>query len=190
MSFRPTIAVIVKNEIADIGYYRNWDCEDLFIETLGLAVIYQDCKTTEEVRERAFGKQKISYVVYPETFENTQENLRWLEECSEFPIAVDLTRRAIYEGYCGTSDKILAKKPDINDLIWTKKRAGYFYEDILSKYKICFDKVDMDAVTELFMQDDDIKRHLSVKTAEKIREMSFERMGETYDEAGVHRYRN
>ena len=57
MSFRPTIAIIVGNEIADIGYYRNWDTEDLFIEALGLAVIYRDCKTIEEVRERPSGSR-------------------------------------------------------------------------------------------------------------------------------------
>ncbi len=190
MSFRPTIAIIVGNEIADIGYYRNWDTEDLFIEALGLAVIYRDCKTVEEVRDRAFGKQKIGYIIEPEVIDNTQENLRWLEDCSEFPIAVDLTRGAIYEGYCGASDESIAKKPDIKDLIWPKKRAGYFYEDILSKYKICFDKVDMDAVTDLFMKDEEIRRHLSVETAKKMREMISERMSGANDEAGVRRYRS
>ena len=190
MSFRPTISVIFGNQIADIGYYRNWDCEDLFIEALGIAVVYRDCKSLEEFRERAFGTQKISYIVEPEVFENNQENMRWLESCSEMPISVDITRGAIYEGYCGTSDRTLAKKSDIKDLIWPRKRDGYFYEKILSKYKICFDKVDMDAVTELFMNDDEMMSHLSQKTAGQMRKMFFERMGGADDETGVHRYRS
>ena len=188
MAFRPTIAIVVNGEIADIGYYRNWDAEDLFIEALGLAVIFRDCKTIEEVREKAFGRQKISYIIDPECFENTHENLRMLEDCSEFPISVDLTRKAIYEGVCGCSDEFVSEKPDIGDIMWPRTKTEDFYWDILSRQKISFDRVDMDCVEDLFMKDEELVRHLSQDTAELMRKHIRERMGDTYDEAGVHRY--
>ena len=186
MAFRPTIAIVADKKIADIGYYRNWDTEDLFIEALGLAVIYGDCMTIEEVRERAYGTQKMSYIVEPERIENTQENLRWMEDCSEFPLIVDLTRRAIYEGYCDSSDEYVSGKPDIEDIWWPGTRDEEFYWDVLSKHKICFDKIDMDCVTDLFLKDDEILGHLSTVTAKKMREKRMERMSGPYDEARVH----
>ena len=48
----------------------------------------------------------------------------------------------------------------------------------------------MDAVTDLFMNDEEIRRHLSVETAKKMREMISERMSGANDEAGVRRYRS
>ena len=187
MAFRPTIAVTVNKEIADIGYYRNWAVEDLFIEALGLAVLYEDCRTLEEVRDRAFGTQKIGYFIEPEVLENTQENLRWIEGCSEFPISVDLTLRAIYMGASDADDEFVAKKPGIEDIcLWPGTITEDFYWNILSKYKICFDKADMDCVRELFMTDDEILEHLSSGTAEKIRKKRNERTGGPDDETGIH----
>ena len=106
MSFRPTIAVVFDKEIAHIGYYRNWQTEDLFIEALALAVLYRDVKSMEDFRERFFGTQTVYYRLDPESFENTRENLLWLEECSEMPINVDLTRKVIYEGFSGAGCSI------------------------------------------------------------------------------------
>ena len=176
MAFRPTIAVVVDKEIADIGYYRNWATEDLFIEALGLAVIYEDCRTLEEVRERAFGKQKISYIIEPEIIENTQENLKWLEGCSEFPITVDLTRRAIYEGCSDSDDEFVNNKPDLENVFWPRTITEDFYWDILSRHKIRLDKADMDCVRELFMKDEELRGHLSVETARRMRELSDQRL--------------
>ena len=98
MSFRPTIAVRFGSEIADIGYYRNWSEESLMIEAAAIAAAYDDCRSLEEYRDRAFGRQEISYVIDPEKIPNTQENLRWLESCSEMPVSVDLKSRCIYVG--------------------------------------------------------------------------------------------
>ena len=187
MAFRPTIAVVANKEIADIGYYRNWDTEDLFIEALGLAVIYGDLSTVSEVRERAFGKQKIGYIIEPEIIENTQENLRWLEDCSEFPIVVDLTRRAIYEGYCDSSDEFVDSKPDLEDVLWPGTITEKFYWDVLSRHKISLNKADMDCVRELFMKDDELRGHLSQDTAAKMREyFAAERSCESDDEGKVY----
>ncbi len=180
MSFRPTIAVVIDKKIAHIGYYRNWETEDLFIEALGLAVLYRDCKSMEEFRERFFGRQTVYYSVAPEYFENTQENLRWLEECSEMPINVDLTRQVIYEGFSGASDDFVFGKPGIRDILVPGTPTESFYWDLLTKHRISFDEADMDSIEELFMKDDEMADHLSVNTAA----MMEKRKGETYDEAG------
>lgn len=171
MSFRPTIAISANKEIAHIGYYRNWDMEDLLIEALGLAVVYGDCRTMEEVRDRAFGTQIIDYVIEPERIENTQENLRWLEDCSEFPICVDLTRRVIYVGSCDSGDEDVLDLPDIDDIMFTDSKTEDFYWDLLGHHKISLDRIDMDCVRELFMKDDELMEHLSVDTAGKMREL-------------------
>ena len=189
MSFRPTVSVVIGGKIADIGYYRNWYSRDLFIEALALAVLYRDCRTIEEVRYRAFGTQKVDYIVEPEIFENTQEDLRWLEDCSEMPITVDLTRRAIYEGYSDISDQAVERKPDAGDIPQMTNADEDLYYRILSKYKINFDKIDLDAVEELFMRDDELTRHMSERTAKKIKDMRMEREGGPDDEAEIHRYR-
>ncbi len=190
MSFRPTISVVIDGKIADIGYYRNWYVKDLFVEALALAVLYSDCRTLEEVRYRAFGVQKIGYVVEPEIFENTQENLRWLEDCSEMPITVDLTRRAIYEGYSDSKDTYIDGKPDVRDMPQLSNADEELYYRALTKYRINFDRIDLDAVRDLFMRDDDLIRYTSEKTAKKLREMRRKRVGGTDDEAEIHRYRD
>ena len=190
MAFRPTIAVIADNEIADIGYYRNWQMEDLFIEALGIAVTYSDLKTVEGFRNRAFGTQNIGYVIEPEVLENTQENLEWMMECSEFPIIVDLTRRAIYCGYGCLTDVRYDGIPDMVDSLWKFGRGEDFYWDILSKYKISFDKIDLDNVRDLFMEDSELRDHLSKDTKEVMERTFKERMSGPDDETRVHNYRS
>lgn len=108
MSYRPTISIYVNGEIADYGYYRNWSDEDLFYEAIAYAALFYDCKTKEEYRDRAFHTQKITYIVSPERFENTQENLSFFEAHSEFPIIVDLSLQNIYTNYGAITDKELS----------------------------------------------------------------------------------
>ena len=96
MSYRPTISVYIDGHIADIGYYRNWDDTDLFFEAVAIAALFHDCKSVSEYNEKKFGQQKVYYIVSPETFENTEENLKFFEEHSECPILVDLTAKSIY----------------------------------------------------------------------------------------------
>ena len=115
MSFRPTISVYARGHIADIGYYRNWSEKSLLYEAVAIAALYRDCRTVEEYRQRKFGCQKISYIIEPEVFENTEENLKWMEECSELPIMVDLTAGCIYKGTDALSSEELAKIPDYDE---------------------------------------------------------------------------
>ena len=184
MAFRPTIAVFINDEIADVGYYRNWMMKDLFIEAVGIALTYMDCRTIEEYRDRAFGRQEIRYVIEPETFENTQENLRWLLDCSEFPLTVDLTRRAIY---CGDhmDDEHFCEIPDAEQ-IDIFRSGEEFYWELLDKHKITFDRIETDCVRDLFIKDSSIRSRLSVDTKKVMERVFRERIGEPDDEAGVY----
>ncbi len=96
MSYRPTVSVYINGHIADIGYYRNWDDTDLFFEAFAIAALFCECKSISEYNAKKFGRQKVFYSVEPETFENTEENLKFFESCSEWPILVDLTAKCIY----------------------------------------------------------------------------------------------
>lgn len=111
MSFRPTIAVYVEGQIADLGFYRNWEYVPLLARAAEIALQYADCRTAEAYRERRFGRQKVYYLLKPEAFENTQENLKFLESCTEFPLVVDLTARCIYVADHALTDPELRRLP-------------------------------------------------------------------------------
>ena len=104
MSYRPTISVYINGHIADIGYYRNWDDKDLFFEAFAIAALFYKSKSIPEYNGKKFGRQKVYYSVEPESFENTEENLKLFESCSERPILVDLTEKCIYISE-GTKEK-------------------------------------------------------------------------------------
>ena len=184
MAFRPTIAVMAEGGIADIGYYRNWDMEDLFIEAVALAVIHRGTKTVEEFRQEVFGKQNISYIISPELVENTQENLEWLLDCSEFPLTVDLQNEGIYCGYQASQEEF-ARIPDF-DVLDGYSRGEDFYWNLLSNYKIPFKKLDFDYLRDLFLKDGGLRSRLSIDTKKRLEDKFKERIGELDDEAGVH----
>ena len=171
MSFRPTISVAAEGGIADIRFYRNWDMEDLFIESVALALIYSDLKTVEEVRERTFGRQDIRYILEPELIANTQENMMSLMECSEFPITVDLRFGGIYSGFPVETAEAFSRIPDI-DVIQGYSRGDYFYWDMMSKYKITFAGLDIDYLKEMFLGDGGLTSRLSSETY-RIMERTF-----------------
>ena len=122
MSFRPTISIYINGKIADIGYYRNWDEKGLFYEAIALAALYGDCWSIEEYRMRRFGRQHVQYSLEPEVFDNTEENLKSLESCSEFPIIVDITNQCIYKGTNALSWSELARIPSVFDPV---RNYGY-----------------------------------------------------------------
>ena len=184
MAFRPTIAVLAEGGIADIGYYRNWDVEDLFIEAVALAVIHRGTKTVEEFRQKVFGRQDIGYIIEPEIVENTQENLEWLMDCSEFPINVDLEKEGIYCGI-SVSDETYGLIPDA-DVLQGYSRDEDFYWDLLQNYKIPFKSLDFDYLRDLFLKDGGLRSRLSVETKKRLEERFKERIGELDDEAGSH----
>ena len=171
MSFRPTIAVFIRGQIADYGYYRNWYEKDLFYEALTMALIYADCGTLEEYRQRRFGMQKIFYVVEPEEFENTEENMEFLLSCSEFPIAVDLTAGCIYVSEKPLSPEELEKLPLVFDLgepaDGRKPKcidgSSDFYW-LLKKHRIPFGELDRENTLRLLRDWDDVGCHLSEDT--------------------------
>jgi len=150
MSFRPTIAVFAKGLIADLGYYRNWDERDLFFTALRIALEYSECKTIEEYRQKRYGTQRVYYILSPEAIENTQEDLRFLIGCSEFPIAVDLTAGCIYVSEEPLSGEGLSalpsvfdpeQRPMIRDLV---ERRDYYR--LLSRFRLPFNGLDREGV--------------------------------------------
>ncbi len=111
MSFRPTISVRFGDEIAGISYCRNWEEHHLLIEAVAIAAAYRDCQSVAEYRIRRYGAVDFNYVLEPELIPNTQENLRELEDISEFPVVVDLKAKAIYCSYGSIPEKWLRRKP-------------------------------------------------------------------------------
>ena len=128
MSYRPTISVYFNRHIADNGYYRNWNDKDLFYEAIAIASLYGDCNSIEEYRERKYGCQKVYRIIAPEIIEDTEENLMELEQCSEFPIIVDMTAKCIYSNYGALTWKEIAKIPSILD-----DHDVYGYRKVLRK---------------------------------------------------------
>lgn len=143
MSYRPTISVYINGKIVDIGYYRNWHDKDLFYQAITIAAFYCDCTSKEEYNERMFGTKEIIHVLEPETFESTEENLKWFESLSEFPLMVDLTEKYIYASYEGLlSGRALKERPTATDnrkslcskKVWKKLRPekGDYMDHIMN----------------------------------------------------------
>ena len=141
MSYRPTISVYINGKIVDNGYYRNWNDKDLFYEAITIAAFFGDCKSRHEYYERMYGTQKVYHVFEPEAFEATEENLKWFEELSEFPVIVDFTNKCIYASYNGPLFSTnLSKRPTVTNgrkikckrRIWKQIRPerGDFFEFI------------------------------------------------------------
>ena len=61
-----------------------------------IVMLYGDCKSIEEYKDRKYGRQKVYISIEPEIWEDTEENLLELEQFSEFPIIVVVTAKCIY----------------------------------------------------------------------------------------------
>ncbi len=154
MSFRPTIAVYYNGKIADIGYYRNWDEMDLLGEAMAIAVAARECGTLEEYRDKVFGRQTVCYSISPESWENTPGNLKRLEKCSEMPIVVDMTARAVYVSCGAVSKKRLRKIPEANG-----------WDDFAGETsKILLTDEVMDNMEKLIREDPEVRSRLSGDT--------------------------
>ena len=187
MSFRPTISVYVKGRIADIGYYRNWDEKSLLYEAVATAMLYEDCRSPEEFRQRKFGRQRIRYIVEPETFENTEENLKWFEEHSELPILVDLTAKCIYASYGALPPGELEKIPVYREEILGHRQfsgqeipgyetidAGTDFSDMLYYSRIPFGEMDREEVIRCFTAWPRAGYHLSEGVMDQLRKYGKE----------------
>ncbi len=115
MSYRPTISVYLEGKIIDIGYYRNWKDKYLLYEAVAIAAFFGDCRTREEYLERRYGAGNVCYSVYPEVFDNSEESLKELEDCSEMPVLVDLTARCIDMAAGALPEERLRERPSILD---------------------------------------------------------------------------
>ena len=111
MSYRPTVSIYLKGELAEIYLLMNTEPDRLREFTLALALFLDGCQTVEEVR----GKLKMP--------PSDDEFLRELENGSEDPFVVDLTARCIYVNYnCLTADAIARTR--VMDL----GRTTFFFE--------------------------------------------------------------
>ena len=88
----------------------------MFYEAITIAAFLGDCKSREEYYDKMYGTQNVIHVFEPGTFEATEENLKWFEELSEFPVIVDITEKCIYASYSGAlSGKELQKRPSVTE---------------------------------------------------------------------------
>lgn len=168
MSFRPTITVYANGKIADIGYYRNWDETSLFYEAIAIAAVFNNCESVEEYRRKKFKAQTIKFLLDPEEIENTQENLKMLEECSEYPILIDLTARYIYKNVGCLLLEELDEIPSV-DIEKEINGSKINYEVILDKYKIPLDAVDCDKVKSILGGSPELQACLSRDTLHLLR---------------------
>jgi len=174
MAYRPTISVYIDGQIADLGYYRNWQDEDLFYEALAMAAVFHDCKTIRAYRDRRYGTQKMYYLLDPERIENTQENLKELEACSEHPIVVDLTEQAIYTGYGARSEEELAEllsaqNDGIADGTESVSREPLNAASLLQEDRgISFAHLNMEELLERFRSSEELMGHLSEEMRRQI----------------------
>lgn len=172
MSFRPTIAVFANGRIADVGYYRNWSEKALFFEALTIALLYSDCGSVEEFRERKYGTQNVFYELSPEVIENTDEELAFLLSCSEFPIAVDLSAGCIYVSETPLSEEELEKLEVLEGSPCAKSMRGVDgqtdYYKLLRNHRIPFRGLDRENTLELLRGWDDAERRLSCGTYKEL----------------------
>ena len=163
MSFRPTIAVYIGSQIADLGYYRNWEIPDLIFEAIAIAAIFHPCKSIEEYRDKKFGAQKIFYSLTPEKIENTQENLSEMEGWSEYQILIDLSAGYIYNHVGCLSPEELRELPSV-DVEKTFAGKPTAYEYILDNHKIPLSPIDYDKVRKVLLESEELRNRLSSDT--------------------------
>ncbi len=167
MSFRPTIAVYIGGQIADLGCYRNWEVSDLFFEAIAIAAIFHQCKSVEEYRDKKFGSQKIYYSLDPEKIENTQENLSEMEGWSEYPILIYLSAGYIYNHVGCLSPEELKELPPV-DVEKTFASKLTTYEYILEHNKIPLSPIDYDKVRKVLLESVDLRNRLSSDTLDLL----------------------
>ncbi len=162
MSYRPTIAVFIEGRIADIGYYRNWDDNDLFFEALYTAMRYMYCASRDEYMIAKYGVRDVVLVLEPEIFEMNDENLAFLAGCSEFPIAVDLTNKCIYKSERPLCAEELERIPSVFEHYGEGGARISANDDLgalISRYRIPFAGLDRDEILALLNERDvELKR--------------------------------
>lgn len=169
MSFRPTIAVYIDGQIADLGYYRDWDASDLFFEAITIAAIFHHCKSIEEYRNMKYGSQQVHYILDPAEIENTQENLKEIESWSEYPILIDLSAGYIYHHVGCLIGAELEKIPLIDvEKAFFNVHPDYDY--ILEHHKIQLNSIDFDKVKKVLLASSELQDRLSRDTLSLLRE--------------------
>lgn len=87
MSDRPTISIYANDRIVECYYMRNWPMESLFVEC---------AKLVERISGVTERDKVLSCLGEDPTFGHDEDELKHVEDCSEFPVVIDLTRRMTY----------------------------------------------------------------------------------------------
>ena len=154
MSFRPTISVYVGGEIADIWYCRNWYETSLLFQAVSIAERYDGCATVRDYFVRAYGAAEADRRLEPAERAEDVESMKWLEECSELPLLVDLTAGCIYCSCGALSDGELAAVPSMleaEDEYGWPLRIGpeTDYYSLLRSCRLPYRELDMDVIRPL-----------------------------------------
>lgn len=185
MSYRPTISVYIRGEIADIGYYRNWSDRALFMEAAAIMAVFGHCQTVSEYR-----RKKAALSGAEALPSDDKEVLLSLERWSEFPVLVDLTGKAVYVN-CGVlSPRELSRIPTVgqNDLCRLYRgsmasrqrdpfRSGYVcqttdFHSLLRDFRIPFDGIPLDTLRDVFATDPKLLSYLSDDTRGSLKKLA------------------
>lgn len=103
MSFRPTIALYIQNEIADIRVYPEWPIKSLMIEavTLGALMGLQSPHTVADCRrvlDRMRDTIPLSELQQRKMLSEAElrDEMQEIEAMSDYPVRVDLSAGCIY----------------------------------------------------------------------------------------------
>lgn len=185
MSYRPTISVYIRGEIADIGYYRNWSDRALFMEAAAIMAVFGHCQTVPEYRRRKAALSGAEALP-----SDDKEVLLSLERWSEFPVLVDLTRKNIYVSCGALSPRELSRIPTVgqNGLCRLYRggmaarqrdpfRSGYVcqttdFHSLLRDFRIPFDAEQCDSLRDVFATDPKLLSYLSDDTRGSLKKLA------------------
>ena len=153
MSERPTISIFYGNEIADIFYCRNVGLSSLLIEAFNLYERYKDCRSFQNLRHR-LALDYPNQVDY-DNEEKEKEIMRFILECSEFPLLIDIKQHCIYcARYPKPMEKLL-QYPDSRSMMstLTRKQQYEFKTDYLYEFMLhsvfWMDMLDVEEILDL-----------------------------------------
>ena len=87
MSDRPTVSIRLHDQTVECFYMRNWPMESLLLKCADFVEMIGDASTKNEVLLRLGEDPSATH---------EKKAMQSLEDASEFPVVVDLTRRLVY----------------------------------------------------------------------------------------------
>lgn len=168
MSFRPTIAVYIQGEIADIRICPEWTFRRLLIEAVTVGALFSGVSSFREYR----GRMLISK-------EELLDDLYDIEAMSDCPIIIDLSKGCIFRSDTGP---FYSDDPEMLLLSLTEgssEQGEEIYARILSECRIPFREHSRE-ILQVIAAHEELRSLLSEETAEKLSAY----MSENLDESG------